>query len=294
MQAIVTGATGMVGVAIVKKLIDNGDTVIAIVRPNSKNINRLPLSSKLKIIECELSKLSTLDNISGDVFFHIAWDGVYGERRDNPLVQKTNIDMTFSAIELAEKANCYRFVFAGSQAELGKQNKKIGCSNIPNPTMNYGYAKLFCNTVGKRYAQSLGLKFNSGRILSFYGENDTATTLISSLVTKLTCGETMKISDCKHIWDYINVEDVASAFIAIGKNGVDGKVYPIGSGEEKPLKYYTEIVAKKIGNGKILYGEPVGENAINYLCADITELTTDTGFIPKISFEKGIDKLLNL
>ena len=220
MRAIVTGATGMVGVAIVKHLIQNNYEVIAIVRPNSKNISRLPNSSNVQIVECELDNLSGLIKINADIFYHIAWDGVYGERRDNPLVQKNNIDMTFNAIDLAFRAGCKKFVFAGSQAELGKQICKIGCNNLANPTMNYGYAKLLCNSLGKRYAQSLGMQYNSGRILSTYGENDTTTTLISSLIRKLTKNETIQLSDCLHIWDYINVVDVARAFLAIGENGI--------------------------------------------------------------------------
>ncbi len=292
MRAIVTGATGMVGVAIVKHLIQNNYEVIAIVRPNSKNISRLPNSSNVQIVECELDNLSGLIKINADIFYHIAWDGVYGERRDNPLVQKNNIDMTFNAIDLAFRAGCKKFVFAGSQAELGKQTCKIGCNNLANPTMNYGYAKLLCNSLGKRYAQSLGMQYNSGRILSTYGENDTTTTLISSLIRKLTKNETIQLSDCLHIWDYINVVDVARAFLAIGENGINGKIYPIGSGEEKQLKSYTEIILKKIGKGKIIYGNPVAKDAINYLCADISELTNDTGFIPQITFEEGINQLL--
>lgn len=292
MKAIVTGATGMVGVAIIKQLIKKDCEIVAIVRPNSKNILRLPKYDKIQIVECELSQLSTLNDICGNVFFHLAWDGVYGERRDNPLIQKTNIDMTFDAIDLANRSGCKKFVFAGSQAELGKQKCKIGCENIPNPNMNYGYAKLLCNTLGKRYAQSLGMQYNSGRILSAYGENDTPTTLISLLIKKLKNNEEIQVSDCKHIWDYINVEDVAKAFVLIAERGVDGKIYPIGSGEEKPLKYYTEIIASIIGQGKIIYGNPVPNNMINYLCADISELTNDTGFIPQIPFEYGIERLI--
>ena len=293
MKAIITGATGMVGIALVKELLQSNHNVIAIVRPNSKNYYKLPNSKNLSVIECELADLKSIANISADVFFHIAWDGVYGVRRDDPIVQKNNIDYTFDAIDLAKKSNCRRFVFAGSQAELGKQLCDIGCNNIPNPTMNYGMAKLFCNKLGKNYAQSLGLHYNSGRILSTYGENDASTTLISTLISTLLEDKEILLSDCEHIWDYINVTDVAKAFIAIGTKGVDGKLYPIGKGECKKLKYYTETIYNIIKKGKIVYGSPLPSNAVTYLNADITELSKDTGFFPQISFEEGIINLIN-
>ena len=41
--------------------------------------------------------------------------------------------------------------------------------------------------------------------------------------------------------DY-NVEDVAQALISIGKYGVQGKIYGIGSGVYKPLRWYIETI----------------------------------------------------
>ena len=38
---------------------------------------------------------------------------------------------------------------------------------------------------------------------------------------------------------------------------------------------------------------PYTEKQVMYLCADISELTKDTGWKPKVRFEDGILKLIN-
>ena len=48
-KAIVTGATGMIGVALIKLLLKENYDIIAIVRPNSKKINNIPKDGKIDI-----------------------------------------------------------------------------------------------------------------------------------------------------------------------------------------------------------------------------------------------------
>ena len=42
----------------------------------------------------------------------------------------------------------------------------------------------------------------------------------------------------------------------------------------------------ELGIGKL----PYNQNQVMYLCADIEELTKDTGFVPEYTFEKGIQE----
>ena len=44
MRVVVTGATSMIGVALIKECIKNSDQVLAIVRKGTKRLNRLPKS----------------------------------------------------------------------------------------------------------------------------------------------------------------------------------------------------------------------------------------------------------
>ena len=75
-KAIITGATGMIGVALINLLLKEDYEIIAIVRPNSKKISNIPISENVKIIECDLSNISSLSNMLSDcdIFFPLWLD----------------------------------------------------------------------------------------------------------------------------------------------------------------------------------------------------------------------------
>ena len=52
-KVIVTGATGMIGCALVRNLLKKKVNVTAIIRPNSEKKDRLPKSKCLNVVECE-------------------------------------------------------------------------------------------------------------------------------------------------------------------------------------------------------------------------------------------------
>lgn len=146
-KVVITGATGMIGRTLIEYLIEKGFTVLAIIRENSKRKFSLPQNKNLKIIECNLNNLCTL-NIKEryDAFFHFAWDGTFGSSRNDLYTQNLNIKYTLDAVELANKLGCSTFIGAGSQAEYGRVNEIISPSTKTNPENGYGIAKLAART----------------------------------------------------------------------------------------------------------------------------------------------------
>jgi nucleoside-diphosphate-sugar epimerase len=168
-------------------------------------------------------------------------------------------------------------------------------SAVPaNPETAYGIAKYAAGRVSKIECKKLEMEYNWIRVLSVYGVNDNDDTLVKTFIYNCKNNQPMPLSACTHIWDYLYEDDAGRALLAIGGKGINGKIYCLGSGIGKPLKEYLEIIrnatnAKYQPNyGKISYTE----KSIKYLCADITELTADTGWRPEISFEEGIRKMV--
>ena len=77
-RAVVTGPTGTIGLALVKKLIEENIEVYAVCRPNSDRANVLPVSPLLHRVDCDLTEISrvpSMINKKCDAFFHLAWMG---------------------------------------------------------------------------------------------------------------------------------------------------------------------------------------------------------------------------
>lgn len=143
-KVIITGATGMIGIALINYLLEKDIKILAISRKNSARINNLPQSNSVKIVECNLNSLCDLkiNENDYDAFFHFAWEGTFGENRNNMYMQNANIKYTLDALELAKKAGCKMFIGAGSQAEYGRVDGIINDKTATNPENGYGIAKL--------------------------------------------------------------------------------------------------------------------------------------------------------
>lgn len=296
-RVILTGATGAIGTALIENLIKNGIEILVLMREGSAreaNIIKHPLVS---VKNCSLENLKTLKNDTGkeyDVFYHFAWSGTFGNARNDMYLQNKNVEYTLDAVSAAKEFGCKTFIGAGSQAEYGRFEGVLKPDTPVFPENGYGMAKLCAGQMSREYAHQLGLKHIWIRILSIYGPNDGAQTMVMSTIEKLKNGRLAEFTKGEQLWDYLYSGDAAEAFRLLGEKGQDGKVYVLGSGQTKPLYEYINIIAEQL-NGKDLINIgaiPYAEKQVMHLCADISELKNDVGWEPKTEFKNGIKKVL--
>lgn len=282
----------MIGVALAKLAVAKGDEVVAIVRPRSPKISRLP--REVKVTEVDLSTLNDCPDFTADVFFHLGWNKTTNAGRDDCYTQTENVRYTLDAVALADRLKCKTFVGAGSQAEYGVKDCALRGDTPVDPSSGYGIAKYASGKLSALMCVQRGIRHCWARILSVYGENDSPNTLISYLLNCFLNGETPDLTPCGQIWDYVHADDCARALYMIGKNGRNGAVYPIGSGNPRPLSDFVKAVRDAVDPGlEINFGaKEYYPHQPMFLVADISELTADTGFKPTISFECGIKSLI--
>lgn len=296
-KAIITGPTGAIGMALIRVLREQGLEVTAVCHKGSKRIQQIPQESGVQVIACDLDEIQNLGQIlphDYDIFYHLAWAGTVGNARNDIPSQIKNIQYTIDAVETAKVIGCQSFVGAGSQAEYGRSQEKLNAQTQVFPENGYGMAKLCAGQMSRLRCEQLGIRHIWTRILSVYGPYDGERSLVSSMLQKLLHGEKVSCTKGEQIWDYIYSEDAARALYAVGKFGCMGKTYCIGSGEGKPLAEYIKQIRDTVSpRDEIGFGDlPYGDKQVMYLCADISELTEDTGFVPKVGFEEGIRKTL--
>lgn len=292
-KVVITGATGMIASALIRKLIKENIQVLAICRPNSSKINNIPLNKLVTVYECDIADLQKVKadiKDTYDILFHFAWNGTYGSSRNDSYLQNNNIQYTLDAVTLAAQLGCTTFIGSGSQAEYGRTEDKLSSKTPINPENGYGIAKYAAGKLSGIYAKQLGLKHIWTRILSVYGPCDNEFTMIMSSIDKMLKGEYTAFTSGEQQWDFLYCDDAADAFYNIAERGKDGAIYTIGSGSTRALKDYITVMRDSINEDlNIGFGEiPYVQNQVMKLCADISELTNDTGFVPQITFEKGI------
>ena len=296
-SAIVTGPTGAVGMALCKLLSDMGVEVCAVMNPGSQRAERLYMLG-VHIVACDLSQLtqlpSILKNVSADAFFHLAWAKTIGSGRNDMLAQIDNIRYTVNACHAAKTLGCKVFIGAGSQAEYGRVNHALTPDTPCFPENGYGMAKLCAGQMSRVECEKLGIDHIWPRILSVYGPWDGEKAMIPQVIRKLLAGKKPSLTAGEQTWDYLYAGDAAEALYRMAVYGENGAIYPLGSGNARPLREYIEILrdcidpALPLGFGEI----PYAEKQVMLLRADTNALMQDTGFKPRTDFYTGIQKTI--
>lgn len=149
------------------------------------------------------------------------------------------------------------------------------------------------------------MKFLDLRIFSVYGVGDHETTLVHTLVQAVLAGQSMDLSPCSQMWNFMEARDLARAITFLLEGGFGSGTYDLCSQDSRPLKDYV-LEIESLGKaflekkeGKTLSRSSsllrFGERASNAegpvdLKPSIKDLY-DRGFQEKISFQQGIEEL---
>lgn len=248
MKYIVTGATGFLGMALCRRIIEQGNELVMVVRPDSAKKPLLKeFEEKAQIIELgldELERLYTDYDIRADVFYHLAWNGAAGAAREDFDIQYSNIKYTSNAICAAKKCGCRRIIGAGSQAEYGVvMQKAYEDKTLPHPFMMYGAAKLAAYEMGHILAERLGIELVWPRIYSVYGVGENPGTLINYILDCIRKGENAKLSLCENTWNFIYISDCVEMLYILGcaEEKLSG-IYHIASKDTRMLKDFVKEI----------------------------------------------------
>lgn len=290
-KAIVTGANGFVGSAVIRELIKNDVEVLALCHkiPENKLENKL-----ITYKEFELSNINELDITKDyyDTFYHFAWAGSAGSDRTNTALQLQNTQWTVDALNFAKNIGCKRFVCSGSIME---HETVIACytdGNKPGLGYIYGSAKMAAHTMAMSIAANIGIDLIWAEITNAYGVGEISSRLINTTIRKIINKESPQFTSGTQNYDFVYIDDVARAFYLIGKNGKPFHSYLIGSGNAKPLKEFLlemkESIAKDVD---FIFGDvPFTGVNLDLSVFDAKKTERDTGFKAEISFAEGTRK----
>lgn len=290
-NVIITGADGFIGSYTVKYFIDNDCKVLAL--DMNEIPRRLIIGENLEYVQCDICNTAAmLEKISPnvyDTFVHFAWTGSSGEARADYNLQMRNALNTVECMKVAKELGCSRFVCAGSIMEYEVEAAVHSQGSHPGLGYIYGMGKYIAHCMCKSVASNIGIDLLWPMITNAYGVGELSPRFLNTTLRKIIKGEPLRFTSATQNYDFVYVSDVAKAFYLVAKNGKPFYEYMIGSGDAKPLRQFIlEMVNSCDPDSVPLFGDvPFTGTNIPLSVFDISNIKTDCGFKPEISFAQG-------
>lgn len=290
-RILVTGAGGFVGAAIVRAAVAAGHEVVAAARTDISRLATIGDRIVLKRIDLanqeEVSAL--LASVRPEVVIHSAWEGVGGSLRSGD-IQFDNIRTSVTLVDAAIASGARKFVGIGSQAEYGRYDRRIIESDLPQPTMLYGAAKLAAYHLAAQRCRDAGLSFAWLRLFSVYGPGDNSNWLIPSSAALLLRGTAPLCTAGTQKWDYLYIDDVASGVLAVAVTDEASGVFNLSSGDPVAVRTIIEMLRDLAAPGlDLVFGAiPFGPDQIMHLEGDSRRLRQATGWYPQTALPDGL------
>ena len=295
MKVLVTGGAGFIGSHIVDRLIQEGHDVVVVDNLSTgkkKNINRDAHFYKLDILNSKIEKIFKKEK-PDLISHHAAQMDVRRSVADPIFDAQVNVLGLLNVLENAVRYGTKKVIFASSGgAVYGEQQVFPASETHPlHPVSPYGISKLTGEHYLYYYQRVAGLNYVALRYANVYGPRqdpfgEAGVVAIFSQKT-LTNDQPIINGNGKQTRDYVFVEDVVEAHMAVIDNSIKG-IFNVGTGKETSVnqlfRHLVDISGAKL---KEVYGpEKRGEQIRSVL--DYTKLKKATEWEPKVDLHDGL------
>lgn len=297
-RVLVTGGAGFIGSHLVDRLLTDEHEVIVIDNFSNGNRNNLVQHAEnenLTLHNLDISDFSSIKKLFKEVtcVFHLAALADIVPSIVNPLkYHQSNVDGTVAVLEAARKANVKRFIYAASSSCYGIPDEYPTPETAKiSPMYPYALTKYLGEEYVLHWNKIYHLPCISLRLFNVYGPRARTTGTYGAvfgvfLGQKLAGKSFTVVGDGMQTRDFTYVTDVADAFVKAAESDVSGEVFNVGSGGTYSVNKLVNLLEGDVEYIPRRPGEP------NCTYADITKISTNMGWTPKVDFETGVKDIL--
>ena len=308
-STLVTGATGLLGGWLVRRLLTAGADVVCLVRdwvPQSEFV-RAQLIDRVKVVNGDVRSQSLLERVLGeyeiDTVIHLAAQTIVGIANRNPASTfKTNIGGTWALLEACRRSPTVKQIVVASSDKAYGEHKQLPYDEDA-PLMGrhpYDVSKSCADLIAQSYAATYKLPVAITRCGNFYGGGDLNwNRLVPGTIRSVLRGQRPVIrSDGKFVRDYFYAEDGAAANMLLAERmAADNKL--IGQGfnfSNESQVTVLELVDRLLGlmDSKLepdIRNEAANEIREQYLSA--RKAREVLGWTPLFTLDQGLRRTID-
>lgn len=302
---LVTGATGLLGGWLVRRLLELGADVVCLVRdevPGSLLLSE-GLITQVKSSRGDVRDQSAIERVLGeyevDTVFHLAAQTIVGIANRNPVSTfETNVQGTWSLLEAARRSPLVKqIILASSDKAYGHSDHLPYDEETPLRGRHpYDVSKSCADLIGQSYAATYELPVAVTRCGNFYGGGDLNwNRIIPGTIRSALKGERPLIrSDGKSGRDYLYVEDGVGAYLALAeglaaRRELIGSAFNFGHNTVVRVLELVRQILEACGRPDLepdVRGDAANEIPDQWL--DPTRASRELGWRPRFSLSEGL------
>lgn len=305
MNILVTGGAGFIGSHLCKRLIQDGNHVVAIDNFSNGSINNLKGledNPSFTFYEFDVNNALRLKGVFDkhrfDMVFHMAANADVGKGSDNPQLDFENtFQTTLSVLEMMRIYEIKKFFFASSSTVYGNAEDRLQESkSIMRPISHYGAAKLASEAFISSFSSLHNFQVWIARFCNAVGPNMTHG-VIPDLIKKLRQHPLQLdvYGDGTQSKPYIYIDDlVDSVMCLLKKTNADYNAYLVGVDSNVTVTQIAEMVMEELDiHIPINYGGEYSgwKGDVKKYQYDVTNLRM-LGWTPKYTAAEAIKKAI--
>ena len=314
-KILVTGGAGFIGFHLTKRLLDLNYEVMAIdnlndyydIKLKEERLRILEKNSSFSFRKIDIYNKEELENIfkenNFDIVINLAAQAGVRYSIDYPdSYIVSNIIGFYNILECCRNYPVKHLLFASSSSVYGK-NKKVPYSTddkVDQPVSLYAATKKSDELLAYAYSNLYDIKVTGLRFFTVYGPYGRPDMAYFSFTKNIIDDKEIKVFNNGDMYrDFTYIDDIVEGIIELldkvplkDENGVSYKIYNIGNNHPVKISKLSEILEKERGKDAKKVYVPMQPGDVYQTYADITDLTKETGFVPKTSLEEGLSKFV--
>jgi nucleoside-diphosphate-sugar epimerase len=288
---LVTGAEGLIGYAVAKRLLASGAAVIGMDQ-------RIEDAASLgcRTIEADVSDVHALyaafmEHRPKGIVHCGAISGPMLARDAPELLFRTNVTGTLNLLEAARHARARRFVFCSSLMVYGANDGSPLEEDSPLlPSDAYGASKVAAETIVDAYAAHHGLDAVSARLAWVYGPRRRTPCGLRRMLSDALAGRPTRLqSGLSAMRQYVHVDDVAAALLALLRAPhLPRRSYNVSGGDFRGFAEVVDAVRRLFPSADITVGDEEDPDDPPMGPLSIGAIVEDVGWKPSIPLSEGL------